>query len=40
MTGLGANPQSPTVGESGYRRIRTDIIFGRLAPSKKLKLER
>jgi DNA-binding GntR family transcriptional regulator len=40
MIGLGANPQSPTVGESGYRRIRTDIIFGRLAPGKKLKLER
>lgn len=27
------------VGESVYRRIRTDIIFGRLAPRKKLRLE-
>ncbi|MGO7888722.1 GntR family transcriptional regulator, partial [Rhizobium ruizarguesonis] len=24
---------------SSYRRIRADIIFGRLAPGKKLKLE-
>ncbi|KQZ48769.1 GntR family transcriptional regulator [Rhizobium sp. Root149] len=32
-----ANPDS--VAESGYKRIRTDIIFGRLAPAQKLKLE-
>jgi DNA-binding GntR family transcriptional regulator len=28
-----------TAGESAYRRIRLDIIFGRLAPSQKLKLD-
>jgi len=28
-----------TIGESAYRRIRHDIIFGRLAPSHKLKLD-
>jgi DNA-binding GntR family transcriptional regulator len=28
------------VGETAYRRIRTDIIFGRLAPGQKLTLER
>ena len=30
---------SDSVAENGYRRIRTDIIFGRLAPAQKLKLE-
>lgn len=29
-----------TIGENAYRRIRSDIIFGRLAPGQKLKLER
>ena len=29
-----------TVGERTYRRIRSDIIFGRLAPGQKLRLER
>ena len=29
-----------SVGEKTYRRIRTDIIFGRLAPGQKLKLDR
>ena len=29
-----------TIGESAYRRIRSDIIFGILAPSQKLRLER
>ncbi len=29
-----------TTGERAYRRIRGDILFGRLAPSEKLKLER
>lgn len=29
-----------TVGESAYRRIRADIVFGRLAPGRKLKLDR
>ncbi len=30
----------PTVGESAYQKIRADIVFGRLPPGKKLKLER
>ena len=29
-----------TASESTYRRIRTDIIFGRLAPGEKLRLEK
>jgi DNA-binding GntR family transcriptional regulator len=29
-----------SVGEKTYRRIRTDIVFGKLAPGEKLKLER
>lgn len=29
-----------TVGERTYRRIRSDIIFGRLVPGQKLRLER
>jgi DNA-binding GntR family transcriptional regulator len=29
----------PTVAESAYRRIRSDIVFGRLPPGKKLKLD-
>ncbi|HEY8381161.1 MAG TPA: FCD domain-containing protein [Microvirga sp.] len=29
-----------TVGESAYRRIRADIVFGRLVPGRKLKLDR
>jgi DNA-binding GntR family transcriptional regulator len=29
-----------TVGDSAYRRIRTDLIFGRLEPGQKLKLEK
>ncbi|MBL0933806.1 MAG: GntR family transcriptional regulator [Rhizobiaceae bacterium] len=29
-----------TIGDNTYRRIRSDIIFGRLAPGQKLKLER
>ncbi|WP_425292693.1 GntR family transcriptional regulator [Agrobacterium larrymoorei] len=32
--------QSETVAESSYRKIRSDIIFGRLAPAQKLKLEK
>ncbi len=30
---------SPTVSETTYRQIRTDIIFGRLEPAEKLKLD-
>src|SRR6476646_6149596 len=29
-----------TVDDSAYRRIRTDLIFGKLTPGQKLKLER
>ena len=28
-----------TVGDDGYRRIRADIIFGKLRPEQKLRLE-
>ncbi len=33
-------PQPSTVGESAYQKIRSDIVFGRLMPGKKLKLDR
>ncbi|MBD2748990.1 GntR family transcriptional regulator [Microvirga sp. BT688] len=33
-------PQTGTVGESAYQKIRSDIVFGRLGPGKKLKLDR
>lgn len=33
-------PSPETVGETAYRRIRADIIFGVLAPGQKLKLEK
>jgi DNA-binding GntR family transcriptional regulator len=33
-------PDNATVGELAYRRIRADIIFGRLAPGQKLTLDR
>jgi DNA-binding GntR family transcriptional regulator len=39
MTDIAADPQTSTASESGYRRIRTDIVFGRLRPGKKLKLD-
>jgi DNA-binding GntR family transcriptional regulator len=32
--------QTQTAGELAYRRIRSDILFGRLAPGQKLKLDR
>ena len=28
-----------SVGESAYRKIRADIVFGRLPPGRKLKLD-
>jgi DNA-binding GntR family transcriptional regulator len=31
---------APTVGETAYRRIKCDVIFGRLDPGQKLKLEK
>jgi DNA-binding GntR family transcriptional regulator len=37
MGGVGVTIE--TVGEKVYRRLRSDIIFGRLAPSQKLRLE-
>lgn len=36
---LSLTPQPLSVGETAYRRIRADIIFGRLAPGQKLKLD-
>ena len=33
-------PLQETAGEAAYRRIREDIVFGRLAPGEKLRLER
>jgi DNA-binding GntR family transcriptional regulator len=35
-----AGPAVPTVGESAYQRIRSDIVFGRLPPGRRLKLDR
>ncbi|TKT74749.1 FCD domain-containing protein [Aquamicrobium sp. LC103] len=35
-----STPPNETAGENAYRKIRSDIIFGRLAPGQKLKLER
>jgi DNA-binding GntR family transcriptional regulator len=29
-----------SVGETGYQRIRSDIVFGRIAPGQKLRLDR
>lgn len=37
---LATEPTTETVGETVYRRIRNDILFGRLSPGQKLKLER
>jgi DNA-binding GntR family transcriptional regulator len=37
---LAETPPTETVGEKAYRRIRNDIIFGRLLPGQKLKLDR
>lgn len=34
------DPGLETIGESAYRRIRADIIFGRVTPGQKLKLDR
>ena len=31
--------ETEAVGDDGYRKIRTDIVFGRLRPGQKLKLE-
>ena len=34
------DPLLETIGENAYRRVRSDIIFGRVPPGQKLKLER
>ena len=34
------DPGGETIGEAAYRRIRADIVFGRLAPGQKLGLDR
>jgi len=39
MTALLQEVRSRSAGESGYERIRTDIIFGRLTPGSKLRLD-
>ena len=39
MTAGVTTVESPSVGESAYKRIRTDILFGRLRPGSRLKLE-
>lgn len=36
---LTITPPNASIGEMAYRRIRSDIIFGRLAPGQKLRLE-
>lgn len=36
---LTTSPVSETIGENAYRRIRADIVFGRIAPGQKLKLD-
>lgn len=36
---MGLDAQLSTVSETAYRRIRSDIVFGRLLPGRKLKLE-
>lgn len=37
---MAQNIDEGTIGERAYRRIRGDILLGRLAPAEKLKLER
>jgi GntR family transcriptional regulator, carbon starvation induced regulator len=39
MTLLDRVEEAETVGDDGYRRIRADIIFGKLLPARKLRLE-
>ena len=40
IEGARARPDEiETIGDDGYRRIRADILFGRLRPGQKLKLE-
>jgi len=39
MSDMQIGPQLQGIGEHAYRRIRADIVFGRLAPGRKLRLE-
>src|SRR6266545_604035 len=39
MTLVERTEDQEAVGDDGYRRIRTDIVFGRLRPGQKLRLE-
>src|SRR6476620_4852673 len=39
MTLLDQAEGAEAVGDDGYRRIRSDVVFGRLRPSQKLRLE-
>ncbi len=39
MEGAKVSVNAETAGERAYRRIRHDILFGRLAPAQKLKLD-
>jgi DNA-binding GntR family transcriptional regulator len=36
---LGREAASDSIGDKAYRQIRTDIVFGKLAPGQKLRLE-
>jgi DNA-binding GntR family transcriptional regulator len=40
MNDVAINQQFQGIGESAYHRIRSDIVFGRLTPGQKLKLEK
>src|SRR5215813_4757392 len=39
MTLIERTEEQEAVGDDGYRRIRTDIVFGKLRPGQKLRLE-
>lgn len=39
MTLIERSDESETIGQDGYRRIRADIVLGRLRPGQKLKLD-
>jgi DNA-binding GntR family transcriptional regulator len=39
MTLIDRAEESETIGDDGYRRIRADIVLGRLRPQQKLKLD-
>ena len=39
MTLVERSEEQEAVGDDGYRRIRTDIVFGRLRPGQKLRLD-